>query len=675
MEPEEGIIATRQRRVNAGNRLRALLDAQETLDDDDEHNIFMEFDDDQEFELGADSQGAQGMEGGDDEEDDDEDDDDVHTDSPAPKRRKTSTEAEADSDDDADAEEAQGSDFFSESESSSENDSEPEDAGEKELQRKEKEEKTRKRLAARKTYEIPTAEKLAKPRVTAQAARAKAAAKAARKPVKRKSTTVEELINSDRRTSRRATAVKNTQEVLERLKEQEEKRAAYVPREKKVIKKLTQEERLAEAKITEQQNIDSLHNFFKQEDLRKQRQREAMLAKRIPLKSFIRFVSSSKLVDVVPLPSVEEVEVKPVAVKEEPVATIPETIGAPSDLATPTAVPDTVVPDETSVNGASERAAADPATEQPVDSGVAVGAEDVEMAEAEAQAEDSAKTEPELVEVDGQTEKPGSEAPAKDDTPMDTDGKPETPAIDASEEPEAEDDEEANSDRDSATHAPTPAPSKPKKAEVIVEGPKDKVGTSVVQLLEFAQDRSLSRPEIKRYLLGPQAVVPSGRDYSINNCVVTGKPARFRDSKSKGLYYASLEAFKVIETVREGGYNWNWGLGGVFTEHEGGKCVKRVPEGYFVKKEEDSKEKEMKNGDDQDLVEKTDDVNEGDVAKKDDVKEGDAEKKDDDKNAELTEKVKTEELEGTNKGETSETVTISETATPDLPTEAATTIT
>lgn len=535
MPHEDSIIATRQRRANAGNRLKALLDAQEPLEDDDEHNIFMEFEDDEEFELGAAEPQIPGFDDDDDEEEEEEEEE--GTASPAPKRRKTSTEAETteleeEGGSDGAASEAQGSDFFSESDSDSENDSEPEDAGEKELQKREKEEKTRKRLAARKAYEIPTMEKLAKPRVTAQAAARAKAAKEARKPVKRKSTTVEELINSDRRTSRRATAVKNTKEVLERLKEQEEKRAAYVPREKKEIKKLTQADRLAEAKITEQKNVDSLHNFFRQEDLRKKRQREAMLARRIPLKSFIRFLSSSKYIDPIPLPSVEEVEV--VEVKKE--VTVEKV-------------------EETPVE-AIETASVEPADK------------DVVMVDAT-----DKSAEPEMA-----TESPS----------VKKEGAAETPDVPASEEPEAKDE-----DTDSEGETPAPATvAPPKKKKMTVEGPREKVGSSCVQLLEFAQDRNLSRPEVKRYLLGPQAVVPTGRDYSINNCVVTGKPARFRDSKSKGLYYASLEAFKVIETVREGGYNWNWGLGGVFTEHDGGKYAKNVPDGFYIKKEEDDVKKD-----------------------------------------------------------------------------------
>ncbi|KAG5360432.1 hypothetical protein CJU89_3498 [Yarrowia sp. B02] len=618
MPLEESIIATRQRRANAGNRLKALLDAQEPLDDDDEHNIFMEFEDDQEFELGADEPEIPGY-------DDEEEEEEEGTASPAPKRRKTSTEAdttemedeEGDSDDNAESE-AQGSDFFSESESESENDSEPEDAGEKELQKREKEEKARKRLAARKAYEIPTMEKLAKPRVTAQAAARAKAAKEARKPVKRKSTTVEELINSDRRVSRRATAVKNTKEVLERLKEQEEKRAAYVPREKKVVKKLTQAERLAEAKITEQQNIDSLNNFFRQEDLRKKRQREAMLAKRIPLKSFIRFLSSSKLVDPIPLPGVEEIEV--VEVKKEEPKEAPKELKEGADKAETTTDEPQAAETEAKDQTAESKEPAVEATPEK-------DSKDVEMVDA--------------TEAEKKPTEEASESPAvkkEEDTAVSA-----TPDVAASEEPEAKDED---SDSDGETPAPAPAKA-PKKAKMTVEGPQEKVGTTVVQLLEFAQDRNLSRPEVKRYLLGPQAVVPTGRDYSINNCVVTGKPARFRDSKSKGLYYASLEAFKVIETVREGGYNWNWGLGGVFTEHDGGKCAKNVPDGFYIKKgESDVKEEEKEEKKDEEK--KDEDKKEGDEKdeeKKDDEKKDEKDDKDDEMDVDKDNEVKAEEPE------------------------------
>lgn len=652
MPLEESIIATRQRRANAGNRLKALLDAQEPLDDDDEHNIFMEFEDDQEFELGADEPEMPGY----DEEEEDEEEDTM---SPAPKRRKTSetTEMEEDGDSDDNPEsEAQGSDFFSESDSESENDSEPEDAGEKELQNREKEEKTRKRLAARKAYEIPTMEKLARPRVTAQAAARARAAKEARKPVKRKSTTVEELINSDRRVSRRSTAVKNTKEVLERLKEQEEKRAAYVPREKKVVKKLTQAERLAEAKITEQQNIDSLNNFFRQEDLRKQRQREAMLAKRIPLKSFIRFLSSSKLVDPIPLPGIEEVEVA--KIKKEVVKATPKvnTEGekveaAVTEGANNAAVPTTGTPiaeTQTEVKDSVETTAestdptavpaAEPTTVEPTSENETIAkndaSEDVVMVDAP-KADANGSTKSKMADEPDSSAATATESPAVKKEEETAASATATPDAAASEEPEANED----SDSDGETPAPKPA-TVPKKAKITVEGPQEKVGTTVVQLLEFAQDRNLSRPEVKRYLLGPQAVVPTGRDYSINNCVVTGKPARFRDSKSKGLYYASLEAFKVIETVREGGYNWNWGLGGVFTEHDGGKCAKNVPDGFYIKKEEPKDVEVSAKKDD----EGNKDGNDGD--KEDGQKNGETEVKNNEEDNNMIVDHKKKDLEG-----------------------------
>lgn len=65
----------------------------------------------------------------------------------------------------------------------------------------------------------------------------------------------------------------------------------------KVVHKMTQEERLKEAVITEKKNIESLHTFYQQEEDRKKSRRAALLAKRAPMTSFIRYVSKTTFGD------------------------------------------------------------------------------------------------------------------------------------------------------------------------------------------------------------------------------------------------------------------------------------------------------------------------------------------------------------------------------------------
>lgn len=78
----------------------------------------------------------------------------------------------------------------------------------------------------------------------------------------------------------------------------------------KVVHKMTQEERLKEAVITEKKNIESLHTFYQQEEDRKKSRRAALLAKRAPMTSFIRYVSKTTFGDpTIPQPLIQEVTV------------------------------------------------------------------------------------------------------------------------------------------------------------------------------------------------------------------------------------------------------------------------------------------------------------------------------------------------------------------------------
>ncbi|ANB13462.1 putative vacuolar protein sorting protein [Sugiyamaella lignohabitans] len=284
---EDSIIATRARRSNAGNRLRSLLEAEEPLED--EENIFMEFEDDQEFEIKEDED--DGEDGEDDEGEDDSGNeglgDTVDVDEAAlngsqsqdrhMKNKRSHDEVDGDADD---------SNFSDSDDSSIEGGDSDEDEGEKELQRRNREEKRQQqKLKQKKMLQLPTF-KQPKAHTVQKAPKLK----------KQFAPLSENLLATHRRVSKREATVRNKQDIIERLQEQEARKANYVAPVVKKVRKMTQEEKLAEAKITEEKNTASLNYFFAQEEERKQRRRAAMLAKRVPMKSFIRYISATKLI-------------------------------------------------------------------------------------------------------------------------------------------------------------------------------------------------------------------------------------------------------------------------------------------------------------------------------------------------------------------------------------------
>ncbi|PRT52773.1 hypothetical protein B9G98_00393 [Wickerhamiella sorbophila] len=256
----DSIISTRQKRANAGNRLKTLLQMQEPLDGEDD--IFAEVEDDQEFDIETAQTVEETVEG----------------------------ESENGNDDDDDEPEGGDDNFSDSSDSSIENDEEPEDAGEQALAKQQKEAlKEKKKAEKRKMFEIKTRNNAPKP-----AKARKFVAKA------------ESLLDSERRVSKRALAIQNKERVIERLRENERRKAEYVSPVIKKAPKLTQEQRLEEAKITEMKNTASLHHFVEVEEYRKQQQRLMWANRRPKLSKFIRYSSHSLL----EYPTIIEVEVK-----------------------------------------------------------------------------------------------------------------------------------------------------------------------------------------------------------------------------------------------------------------------------------------------------------------------------------------------------------------------------
>lgn len=239
---QDSIIATRQRRQNAGNRLQALLNSEAPLDSNDD--IFSEVADDQDFELTT------------------------H------KRQRSNDNDEEESED------GEAADNFSSSESDNDDDDDNDEAqGEKEIRDQE-------RIAQRK-------KKTKIDIIMSKAQRSKITPKPIVKRPKRDITA--SLLNENRRSSSRSSTVQNKNEVLERLQSRnmssnlrKSKIATPLPQ-----KKLTQEERLKIAKETELENTKSLNNFLSQEH-RKMEERRAMSRKKREMEGpFIRFISKT----------------------------------------------------------------------------------------------------------------------------------------------------------------------------------------------------------------------------------------------------------------------------------------------------------------------------------------------------------------------------------------------
>lgn len=325
----ESIIATRARRANAGNRLQSLLNAETPLIEEDEttNDIFRELDDDDDYDVAEESQLQSASE-----EENEEDEAIWETNkrksseqntTRRPKRVKSSTPAnQQSSDDDINQKD---DDMFSDSaDSISEDDDEDDDEGEKEIAKQQREERRRNQKRKRDAIAtMPASLAKAQQRQKQRAKDAESDGLAEIERIRllkrqRMRLSADNLMSENRRRSTRKAAVKNKEDVIQRLKESEARRAKQPTPTAKVVHHITQEERLAEAVITEKKNIESLNSFYEQEEDRKKKQRAALLAKRVPMTSFIRYVSKTTLVPAsIPKPFVEEIAPPPPKLKRE----------------------------------------------------------------------------------------------------------------------------------------------------------------------------------------------------------------------------------------------------------------------------------------------------------------------------------------------------------------------
>lgn len=272
----ESLMATRARRANAGSRLKQLIELEgeaneventtsqfATEDDENVNLLFQDDEDDQEF-IEEDSDGASLG---------DEDEGDADEGSTTREITRHSGDEQDEEEESEAVQEINSDEVLSDSDLSASDSNESE--GEKELQRQERIRKRRKKTVIPQIKKIPE-----KPSVK----------RAKKSPL----ITSDSLLMSSRRASSRSSAVESKQALIDRLKQSEERKAKYVPVERKHVRELTQAERMAQAAETEKENIESLNKFKEQEIVKKERQRQSLLSKRIKLQNVLRWVSKGE---------------------------------------------------------------------------------------------------------------------------------------------------------------------------------------------------------------------------------------------------------------------------------------------------------------------------------------------------------------------------------------------
>lgn len=305
-ESVEYLITTRQRRVNAGNRLQKLLEQEikntqlrighfkndENLaDEDDIDLLFQEDEDDQEFQVESDSLN------------------DYDSNASSKKRNRGVVSQDIISDVEDNNMDSQSNNerslnenntdmmLSSDSDVASSNESDIE-AGEKELQREERLKKRKKRKV------FPTIIK--KTVKVDKSVDYKVQGKERQKALKLEpleSIKAESLLAAARRTSNRSSTIANKIKVYEKLARAEEKRKKNQlklkeRRDKNTLKlrKLTQDDRLRIAEETEKLNLQSLNRFKEQEIFKKQTRLALQQRKKLKFnndETVIRFLSTT----------------------------------------------------------------------------------------------------------------------------------------------------------------------------------------------------------------------------------------------------------------------------------------------------------------------------------------------------------------------------------------------
>lgn len=641
-EIEESIIATRQRRSNAGNRLKSLLAAEEPLEDDEQ--IFLEIEGDDEFDPDMQDDELEQV----DSEDSDqekwgegdmiasgqEDNDEYPERETVFKGSKKRSRVEQEEEDEN----------FSSSSESSDHEESDQEAGEKELQKQQRLEKRKKRR-----MELPFLRKKQSSAGTSAPDRKKSKSATANSVL-----LASNLLASARRVSKRASAVRNKEEVIQRLQEQEARRAQYVAPMIKKQQALTQQERLEEAKITEQRNIASLNMYVEQEEIRRQKQRAAMQAKRVPMRAIIRFVSSTRFIaprrifirsDIdmtVHKPGDKRIEPK----TEEKI----ESNEAPKekDESAKHEEKQSAVDEHTKDDSKEDPGHNRPENDQETNNKVTeeVNKVDGEESEDKNEEENNQEMEQENKEVDHLEESAAGETNQEESVTKDTNEvKIETndDDNDTGEKAEADDNHTGNlSEKSPAddivairkSRSAEPSADAVVNDEVLIEGEKSESDKPVkeqqgessleqpeivsetvvvkdeeqvkkeepavippyllpvqgpyvcrtrntVNLLEFPSDFQYSRQAVKALLLGPR-VLRTGIMPAAKSlrCALTGGKAKYIDPSS-GVPYGSLQAYKALKQIEANEYAWITEFGGMFSGlRNGQRHARGVPEGF-----------------------------------------------------------------------------------------------
>lgn len=266
---EDSLVATRKRRVNAGLRLKELIQLEEhkesiqlvfpiTEDDENVNLLFQEDGDDDEFMVEERSS---------DEEQGEEDEEEGE--------QGEGEQPEGD-DDETEVVEVNPDEQLSDLDISDSDSDESE--GERELQTQEKLKKKRKKAQL-----IPEIKKRPAPD--------------APKPSKKFVPALLELLLLElRRSLSRALVVQQKKALVKRLRDDEERRQTMAPVVRPQYREMTQEERLEEAVETERRNVLALHAFREQEIVKKEQRRLAMHLKRPPMVDVVRLESKETFV-------------------------------------------------------------------------------------------------------------------------------------------------------------------------------------------------------------------------------------------------------------------------------------------------------------------------------------------------------------------------------------------
>jgi vacuolar protein sorting-associated protein 72 len=603
----EALVHGREKRATAGNKLRALLDAEFQ-----EEEIFKEDEDDEEFE-----------------------------------RQKSD----------------EGEDFLSESESSGDEDQQDEEEGEKVLIAQQKTEAKRSRERKRKANEPfnkPVPKRRPPPKKETPAAITTSKPASTASSVSNRRISFDPTFLTSRRSSR-ALTVQTTNETHSRIISAAARRATLpvIPRREQTPP-LTQEERLAQAILTEEENKLSLKRIVEAEEERARKRREKLeaLRRRRFDEPILRFISRRRsLIEEIPVNDEEDVvvvddgeEEKEVTgdameIKQEPTDIVTSEDmkdkqegteqGQPTPNLSGEQAPDTQMMDVDELEAGKNSADQDKAGDASDGAAVTPAQAQSEPSAPEGESDNLPHSNDEKMEVDKgnaadaapdktATQKSSSPAPApseRDTSPAnpslqsnsmqdiktneESEGRAVTPATDRAEAPEApkdtntvqkttEEPSETPHDEGMASHntpppvilpsTPTGSPklTRPRTPSPPKTPPPYHEAHFTANTLSLLSLPGAPLQSTRDTFFPTVPVVPPPKPKPCARCPITGLPARYKDPLS-GVGYYDIHAFKILREVGRKGSRYVWcSEGGWFVGETGwgGRAAKGVPEGW-----------------------------------------------------------------------------------------------